>query len=133
MSNIKFRAWDEKGKRWLHGYKPGDVGCSIFGETIVCGGWLNEVGLDGLNDVTVEQYTGLKDKHDVGIYQGDVLDQSGYAPCPYSVSFSDGAFRRVYPGRPTDLSAPVLTQASVDLIEDKIIGNIHDNPELTSK
>ena len=73
VRDIKFRAWDEKGKRWLHGYSPGGLGCSVYGETMICGGWLSEVGLEGLNDVTVEQYTGLMDKNGVEIYEGDVI------------------------------------------------------------
>ena len=78
MRDIKFRAWDEKGKRWLHGYSPGGEGCSVYGETMVCGGWLSEVGLEGLNDVTVEQYIGLKDKNgQTQVYEGDIISPEG--------------------------------------------------------
>jgi uncharacterized phage protein (TIGR01671 family) len=72
MREIKFRAWDNKIKRWLHGYAK-NGGCSIIGEVICCGNWLSEISINDYNNVIIEQSTGLRDKNGVEIYEGDIL------------------------------------------------------------
>ena len=140
MREIKFRAWHEIDKKWLHGYCEHGWGCSIFGEVIVMGNWLSEChGLMDQNNVTVEQYTGLHDKNGRDIYEGDI--------CRFNLQDFNGgdhirALQVVYVvdmfGFPYK-SEPMIDDpdccislgevvANDDEVE--VIGNIHENPEL---
>ena len=66
---------------------------------------------------TVGQYTGLKDKHGKRIFEGDLLSlRTGR---PHVVRFEDGAF--VF----ENTAIPMRFANKL-----KVIGNVHDNPEL---
>lgn len=74
------------------------------------------------------QYTGLKDKNGVKIFEGDILDLDPPYFLPAKVVYcdSDAAFKFEY----TDDSADHLSDYYPDELE--IIGNIHENQELLS-
>ncbi len=132
---ISFRAWHSKQNQWLHDKSWG--GCHILGETIWLGEWCR-VPIDELNDVVVEQNTGLKDKHGVDIFEGDILaNPYGIFPDP-TVVFKDGAFGIAALGKDHIAFAPFrdLLYGTVtykrngesapawDVIE--VVGNIHE-------
>lgn len=77
---IRFRAWHNGTKAWLHDSACASGGCNILGETIWAFGEWCRVPLEELNDVVVEQFTGLVDKAGREIYEGDILEITSQEP-----------------------------------------------------
>ena len=129
MRDIKFRAWIVD-----HGQTP-PKGNMYYGiEDFYSNGKLLSYFED--NQITDEdflmQYTGLKDKKGVEIYEGDIYTSYGLDGY-YVVEFSTGSF----------IAGPLNETVRVPLgwegnkrdvhyieTEVEVIGNIHSNPEL---
>ena len=118
---IKFRAWLKYGKEVV------DVEEIDFMNKVI-----NYIDNDYENnrqeiigayfeDIELMQYTGLKDKNNKEIYEGDILSD-GCNEEYYRVVFENGSFRAEF------------EEYSLDLIEVthfcEVVGNIHKNPEL---
>ena len=67
---IKFRVYNTKQNKWVHG-PCNEV--NLFGETILLGGFMQNVPTAELNDCVAQQHTGLTDSNDNPIYEGDIL------------------------------------------------------------
>jgi uncharacterized phage protein (TIGR01671 family) len=95
MRTIKFRLWNNKTKKWIHGphKNPSLDGVNLFGENVLFGNLLNDVSIEDLNDIVALEFTGLYDKNDREIFEGDILLCSFRTERRYvEVRFHNGAF-----------------------------------------
>ncbi len=122
MREIKFRAWDKKREGYHYGV---EMYCSfqpVFddGEELC----FSEFLLDK-ERFTLEQYTGLKDKNDKEIYEGDIVRRR---EATYKVVFMPGSFS--FEGNGTRCNRHYYP-ADFEISECwEVIGNIHENPNL---
>lgn len=126
MREIKFRVWSEKWKKWLNQEEHviyadnGDVGevndCELV-EFIV-------------HDTLVEQYTGLHDKNGKLVYEGDIVICS--EGCPHQVIWVEEIGGTFIGGMPAWYLSG-LRDGYAWTGTERLIGNIHENPELLEK
>ena len=127
MRELKFRAWNKKGKRWLgvnlqmsvvdgllwwqYGY-----GCEIL-------------SAEERKNIDLVQYTGLKDKNGKEIYEGDYIKreiQRGTFLVS-EVIFTRGEFCVVSGGLVWSCGNSCSKDGKLGDVE--IVGNIYNNPE----
>ena len=124
MRTIKFRAWHYLPEKMTYGIENA-IGntCFAFGHLIHD------------NDVEVMQFTGLKDKNEKEIYEGDIIiydrgvgNWTGKRmSTTHTVVFSEEVFAFVM-----DYGSSYIKLRKHWNYTYEVIGNIHDNPELLS-
>ena len=123
---IKFRVWDNQNNNWLINQRIEDHPVELLYSDHEF--YIDHSG-DNLDNYTIQQYTGLKDKNGKEIYEGDIVkatsDQYTNENFVGKVIFDEGSFltwinkndiRGVWSG---------------DDIE--VIGNIFENKDLLEK
>jgi len=127
---IKFRIWDRQQRKF---HTDADWGISLRGNHIIGfsshDSWNDDRGykinLSNQDNLIVQQYTGLKDKNGIPIYEGDILlrTSTGYK---YTVEYRDDWAGYVLID--TDTNPRPLSDYPEKHLE--VIGNIFENPEL---
>ena len=112
MRTIKFRAWKQSQKAMFYPVET----INIID--------LPQVMLEKGDDILM-QFTGLLDKNGKEIYEGDIIKDQWSER--YTVTFEDGCFYGKYKDREADADINIFHEESI--IE--VIGNVHENPELT--
>lgn len=134
---LKFRAWDAKNKKFPF------IGFHVIGECTAFD-LLQQYRLEEYNDLVISQFTGLKDKNNREIYEGDIVktDPNHITVALGSNSaglYSKGVITWLREGFEVcqeQIGATRLSDfASCDCCSCglEVIGNIFENTELLSK
>ena len=108
MREITFRAWDKTKKEYIRGWE-------VTGFLSVT----NPFERVDMNKYIIEQYTGIKDKNGIRIFEGDIVKFKCWGhPYTEPVEYHKWGFSPM---------ASVRVEVSVSADGDvEIIGNIHD-------
>lgn len=142
MREIKFRGKNLNTKEWVYGdllqWNDGETAIGVHGQFIDDGYHFNE-NYDKtpyVDETTVGQYTGLKDKDGTDLYEGDIISVNGKYPKLIRYIDEWGSYCLA---NLTDLDCDLKTRYWHQVSpcwwtdyerEIKVIGNVYDNPEL---
>ena len=109
-----FRVWDKIfNKYWTDEEINENAACLLFPDN------------DNIENIEIEQCTGLKDKNGKLIYDGDLVKLGEYGVC--QVIWSDDTAEFMFKNLNEDLCEHVDTMLMYDW---EVVGNIHKNPGL---
>jgi len=120
-SRFKFRAWDKERKKFFTSPKWVEFQIDLYG--VLSAKNFLPPHLKGEQQLTIMQYTGIKDSKGVEIFEGDVIEDTDYEGIKItgSIVYILGAFYidwNTYPHSLLGIGTPT------------IVGNIYENKEL---
>lgn len=122
----EFRAWTEEGEVMYYDVYPFRDGTLLLS--------YDEIAFDEVpaSDFILMQSTGLKDKNDNEIFEGDIVKyESGCYTYTEEVAYDKNFAGFGVRDADTDIIFTFLQLADVvDLISLEVVGNIYQNPEL---
>lgn len=133
----RYRAWNKATKEM---YEADDIIAINFEDKSICvqtiyfeQGLPDSRDLDYYNfdDIVLMQSTGLRDKNEREIFEGDVLKVTNLSSWLEVVSFNED--KAMFVSKETKRKVeetPLYDLFNTDIFEVEIIGNIHTNPEL---
>lgn len=129
MREIKFRAWMADCKKMSDPFQIDELSEIATSDGHRPAFWTLGIGWCAINeDVTLQQYTGLKDKNGKEIYEGDIVSARGNGNRKYEIIWQDGGLGHWWINDIKKDLVPNHIPINLNLIE--IIGNIYENPEL---
>lgn len=136
MREIIFRAWHKKERKM---YKVDEI-CFECDKVKLKGLKITKEEKIPMADVQLMQYTNLKDQNGRKIYEGDILNlEDEYeGDIRTRVVFYNGAFGTLDIRSSIHVPEPLANiiddkNATHQLKDDAVIGNIYENPELLKK
>lgn len=139
---IKFRGLRTDGKGWIYGWLFRDglngkmaIQQDTYETMIDTGHKVKSVKSREVIPYSVGQFTGLLDKNGKYIYEGDLLN-SYHTELKYKVLYHDSMFSKELFCPNSDLVKAIgrshLSQSCIDNVDFEIIGNIHEESEVTN-
>lgn len=123
MRDIKFRVWNEF--RIVEYEELREIAEKLHVDAGTYNQYENDILIPNSQELNVMQYTGLKDKDGIEIYEGDIIEHD--RETRWEVVFKKGCFKIASIEHPIS-NLYLLGEANLENIE--VIGNIYENKEL---